>query len=88
MPGANDQIGSNPDLGPLQDNGGPTFTHALLPGSPAIDVIPNGTNDCGVSLTVDQRGGGRPFPFDSNCDVGAFEAGIIFYDVFLPLILK
>jgi hypothetical protein len=29
---------TNPNLGPLQDNGGPTFTHALLPGSPAIDT--------------------------------------------------
>jgi hypothetical protein len=33
-----DQINTNPLLGPLQDNGGPTFTHALLPGSPAIDA--------------------------------------------------
>ena len=32
-----DQINTNPLLSPLQDNGGPTFTHALLPGSPAID---------------------------------------------------
>src|SRR6476620_5997437 len=34
-PGA--QINTDPLLGPLQNNGGPTFTHALLPGSPAID---------------------------------------------------
>lgn len=33
-----DQINTDPLLGPLQDNGGPTFTHALLPGSPAIDT--------------------------------------------------
>jgi predicted outer membrane repeat protein len=32
-----DQINTDPMLGPLQDNGGPTLTHALLPGSPAID---------------------------------------------------
>src|SRR5947208_4724826 len=32
-----DQINTNPMLGPLQDNGGPTFTHMLLSGSPAID---------------------------------------------------
>ncbi len=31
---------ADPMLGPLQDNGGPTWTHALLPGSPAIDAIP------------------------------------------------
>ena len=36
-----------PMLGPLQDNGGPTFTHALLPGSPAIDA---GTDLTAVSL--------------------------------------
>ena len=35
--GPGDQINTDPMLGPLQDNGGPTFTHALLPGSPAID---------------------------------------------------
>ena len=33
-----DQINTDPLLGPLQDNGGPTSTHALLPGSPAIDA--------------------------------------------------
>jgi hypothetical protein len=32
-----DQIGINPRLGPLGDNGGPTLTHALQPGSPAIN---------------------------------------------------
>jgi hypothetical protein len=53
------------ELGPLQDNGGPTMTHALLPGSVAIDVIP--AVDCGVA--EDQRGE----PRDSMCDVGAFE---------------
>jgi hypothetical protein len=52
-------------LGPLQDNGGPTETHALLPGSVAIDVIPEA--DCEVD--TDQRGE----PRDSMCDVGAFE---------------
>ena len=33
-----DLLNVNPMLGPLQDSGGPTFTHALLPGSPAIDA--------------------------------------------------
>lgn len=47
----------------LADNGGPTLTHALLPGSSAID----GAADCG--LLVDQRGFGR----DASCDSGAFE---------------
>ncbi|MFC1959205.1 choice-of-anchor Q domain-containing protein [Chloroflexota bacterium] len=54
-------------LGPLQDNGGPTWTHALLPGSPAIDN-PNAT--CVVS--TDQRGYARPAA--TGCDSGAYEA--------------
>jgi hypothetical protein len=53
------------NLGPLQDNGGPTQTHALLPGSVAIDVIPEAM----CEVDEDQRG----FPRDSMCDVGAFE---------------
>jgi hypothetical protein len=36
--GPGDQINTDPLLGPLQDNGGPTLTHAPLPGSPAIDA--------------------------------------------------
>lgn len=55
-------------LGPLQDNGGPTLTHALLPGSPAID---NGTST-GCPAT-DQRGAHRPA--GAACDVGAVESG-------------
>jgi len=38
LTGPGDQINTNPMLGPLQNNGGPTFTHALLPGSPAINT--------------------------------------------------
>ena len=38
LTGPGDQINTDPLLGPLQNNGGPTFTHALLPGSPAIDA--------------------------------------------------
>jgi hypothetical protein len=55
------------NLGPLQDNGGGTQTHALGAGSVAIDHIP--AVDCGVD--EDQRG--EPRPGDSMCDVGAFE---------------
>src|SRR6266513_4885069 len=36
--GPGDQINTDPLMGPLQDNGGPTFTHELLTGSPAIDA--------------------------------------------------
>ena len=61
------------NLGPLADNGGPTQTHALLPGSIAIDRIP--TSMCldadGQPLTTDQRGVARPQAL--ACDVGAFE---------------
>src|SRR5262249_31998887 len=48
---ATDIIETNLMLGPLQDNGGPTFTHAPQPGSPAID---NGTNFS--ASATDQRG--------------------------------
>jgi hypothetical protein len=61
--GANNLVG-DPNLGPLQDNGGPTHTHALLPGSWAIDA---GMTD----LAVDQRGETRPFGLAD--DMGAFE---------------
>ena len=55
LTGPGDQLFTNPMLGPLQDNGGPTFTHALLPGSPAIDAgDPNFT----PPPLFDQRGSG------------------------------
>ena len=38
LTGPGDQINTNPMLGPLQNNGGPTFTHALLTGSPAVNA--------------------------------------------------
>jgi hypothetical protein len=53
-------------LGPLQDNGGPTWTHALLPGSPALDV-----GDPAQCPATDQRG--VPRPQGAGCDIGAFE---------------
>jgi uncharacterized repeat protein (TIGR01451 family) len=59
-------------LGMLADNGGPTQTHALLFGSPAIDA---GTNT--GCPTTDQRGDARPTNGDgsglASCDVGAYE---------------
>ena len=62
----------NPNLGPLKNNGGPTQTHALLAGSPAIDAGNTGgcRDEFGVLLTTDQRGINRPA---SGCDIGAFE---------------
>ena len=56
----------DPMLGSLADNGGPTMTMALLPGSPAID-----TGDSAFCLTTDQRGVTRPQ--GAQCDIGAFE---------------
>ena len=65
-----DQINTAPSLGPLQDNGGPTLTHALLPGSPAIDAgDPNFT----PPPDHDQRGTGFPRVFNNRVDIGAFE---------------
>jgi hypothetical protein len=55
---------ADPLLGPLADNGGPTFTHALLAGSPALDAGLGGGS-------VDQRGVSRPQ--GAGPDIGAFE---------------
>ena len=63
----------NPKLGPLQDNGGPTFTHALLQGSPAIDAGNPATPGSGANAcpATDQREVARPQ--GPRCDIGAFE---------------
>ena len=71
-----DRPGVDPLLGPLQDNGGRTLTHALLPGSPAIDAIPWGTNGCGTTLYSDQRWQARPQPVGGACDIGAYEVEV------------
>lgn len=74
--GPGDMNDINPLLGPLQNNGGPTQTMALLPGSPAIDAgNPAGCTDGqGHLLRTDQRGMPRPDKEDtSGCDVGAYE---------------
>ena len=62
-----DLSGVDPQLGELQDNGGPTLTHALQEGSPALDAVP--TSACEVE--TDQRGVERPQ--GDACDIGAFE---------------
>lgn len=65
---------ANPRVGPLQDNGGPTMTHALQSSSPAVDAA-----NPGACPDVDQRSAVRPVDGNNNgsngCDIGAFEAG-------------
>jgi hypothetical protein len=67
--GSGNLVGVNPLLGPLADNGGPTRTHALLPGSPAINT---GSNPLG--LATDQRGTGFPRVSGAAADMGAYES--------------
>lgn len=73
-PAVGDLIGTgaapiDPLLGPLADNGGPTPTHALLKGSPAINGgDPSAAGSGGTACAAtDQRGLAR------NCDIGAYE---------------
>ncbi len=70
LTGPGDQINTNPLLGPLQSNGGPTFTHALLPGSPAIDA---GDPNFSPPPLYDQRGCSFDRVFDGRIDIGSFE---------------
>jgi hypothetical protein len=68
--GPGDQINTDPMLGPLQDNGGSTLTHALLPGSPAINAgDPNFT----PPPYYDQRGPGYDRVRNGRLDSGSFE---------------
>jgi len=75
-----DILRRDPRLGPLADNGGPTRTHALGAGSPAIDAWPvmQGTKRTGCPA-VDQRGERRPDIGGERdpaaCDIGAVEMG-------------
>ena len=65
-PDATDIITTDALTGALADNGGPTWTHALLPGSPAIDA-----GDNTVCSATDQRGVARPQ--GAACDIGSYE---------------
>lgn len=72
IPNATDRYATDPLLGPLADNGGPTRT--LLPdaSSPLVDAIPPGTIElCDGAISVDQRG--VPRPRGEGCDIGAVE---------------
>src|SRR5881396_893531 len=73
LTGPGDQINTDPMLGPLQDNGGPTFTHALLPGSPAINAgDPNFT----PPPFFDQRGPVFWRVRNDRIDSGSFEVQV------------
>jgi CSLREA domain-containing protein len=63
--------GTNPLLGPLAMNGGPTATHALLTGSPAIDAASDCLDLNGIAVLEDQRFTSRPK--GPACDLGAYE---------------
>jgi CSLREA domain-containing protein len=71
---ASDQPSTEPMLGALADNGGPTLTHLPADDSPAVDMALDGP-----CPATDQRGASRPFDGDldgtANCDVGAVEVG-------------
>lgn len=69
---------TEPLLGPLANNGGNTYTHALLTGSPAIDHF-----DSEFCADYDQRGFTRPR--GAACDSGAFEVA---FNVYLPMVLR
>jgi len=70
---AHNLTGVSPNLGPLQDNGGPNFTHALPPASPAIDIANPAAPGSGGNACegTDQRGIARPQGM--GCDMGAYE---------------
>jgi hypothetical protein len=70
LTGPGDQINTEPLLGPLQDNGGPTLTHELLSDSPAINA---GDPSFTPPPNYDQRGPGFDRVVNSRVDIGSFE---------------
>lgn len=79
-----DITNTNARLAPLGDWGGPTQTHALMYGSPAIDAGNYMTATSYACMATDQRGVTRPV--GAGCDIGAFEGSLP--GVNLPLIRK
>jgi len=67
-------LGQDPQLGPLADNGGPTFTHLPAAASPVVDVVTSGSVGCGDVVTSDQRGESRPS--EAGCEAGSVERGV------------
>jgi hypothetical protein len=80
-----DLTNTNPLLGPLQDNGAPTWSHSLTTGSPAVNTANN--NTC---PNTDQRGAPRPLDGDMDglplCDIGAYELSQ--YQIYLPAVVN
>jgi len=79
----------DPNLGPLADNGGPTLTHDLLPGSWAINMGSDIACVASPVLGIDQRGQIRPQ--GAHCDIGAVESALaspVLLFVYLPLLIK
>jgi len=70
LTGSGDHINTDPVLGPLQDNGGLTLTHALLPGSPGINA---GAPSFTPPPFYDQRGTGFDRIVNGRIDIGSFE---------------
>jgi hypothetical protein len=70
LTGPGDQINTDPLLGALRDNGGPTLTHRPFPGSPAIDA---GNPSFTPPPLYDQRGPGFDRVVNGRVDVGSFE---------------
>ena len=66
-------------MGPLANNGGPTQTHMLLPGSKAV-------NTGSACAATDQRGARRPV--GPACDIGAVEYGGLWSQQYLPLLVR
>jgi len=71
LPGSHNITGQPALLGPLTNNGGPTLTHALLLGSPAIAAGDPNFNATGTPY--DQRGPGFPRVLNGGLSIGAIE---------------
>jgi hypothetical protein len=77
LPSITNAIRADPMLGPLADNGGPTLTHALLPGSPALDAASNAHSEGCDQRHLPRLRGTAP-------DIGSYEdqGDTLFFDAF------